>query len=710
MKALALALTALVCLGLLDLQAAAKPRGKQQGKRPPVAERATSSVAPEQVNSPLVSLGLADVTAAPFLADPSGQKDATEALLRAMEFARQRKLTLYFPAGVYTVSNTLEYSFNRAAAKGGEDSSCQILGARGGAKRARIVLAPHSPGFDKPGSPKPVVHIWAQSRENPTLPQPNISMNNLLLNVDLEIGPGNPGAIGIHHDAAQGSGIEDVTVYAGDGYAGIVGLQAGGGGTHHVTVIGGRYGLDASESKAAGATVSGATFIGQQECAIRCNGLETVSFVGCRVVVPKGVKGPAIRGEGSGATKGTMTIVDTEISFESADPANIAIGSNRSLYLNNVWVRGCGKVFATSDGGFLDNHPGGWQRILECAHAVRPPKLTDKWNVQLEHVSYVDGRRIPSDVILKGEAGVAPPADLQSRHVWEGCPAWDAPGVANVKAAPYNAKGNGNSDDTAALQKAIDENEVVFFPKGTYSVTKTLRLRPQSKLVGLRRLSVIKAQFREGGSFGDPKNPQPILRTADDANAETVVAYLSLAWDQEHPDTCTMLDWRAGRISVVRSIYVGTGRCDNYLSSVAGNGGGRWYSLFKAARMRVEGTREPLRIYQLNPEWGPRPHLFVTNAQDVTIYGFKNEGPNAAAILDSDNINVFGYGGNANAAKGKALFNIERTSHLRLAGLMDRVNKEGTPPTEWFMVSEKPSRGPALHTEPLDRIILFKRD
>jgi hypothetical protein len=245
LNTLVLVLTLLHSVALVNLAAADRTKGKQKSNRssPTADENVPALAAP--INSPLTRLGLLDVTAEPFLADPTGQKDATAALRQAIAYAHQRNLVICFPAGIYTVSDTLEYAFNRAKAKqGGEDSACQMLGARGGPKRARIVLAPQSAGFDKAAAPKPSVHIWAQSRDNPALPQPNISMNNLFLNIDIEIRAGNPGAIGIHHGAVQGSGIEDATIYAGDGYAGIMGLQAGGGGTHHVTVIGGCYGLE----------------------------------------------------------------------------------------------------------------------------------------------------------------------------------------------------------------------------------------------------------------------------------------------------------------------------------------------------------------------------------------------------------------------------------------------------------------------------------
>ncbi len=46
-------------------------------------------------------------------------------------------------------------------------------------------------------------------------------------------------------------------------------------------------------------------------------------------------------------------------------------------------------------------------------------------------------------------------------------------------------KGDGVTDDTAAIQQAIDTHRVLYFPSGHYVVRDTLTLKPETVLIGL---------------------------------------------------------------------------------------------------------------------------------------------------------------------------------------------------------------------------------
>jgi len=68
----------------------------------------SNAEAPNELgNQALAALGFVDVTAAPFSADPQGEHDSTEAIQRAIVFARDRQMVCFFPSGVYKISDTL---------------------------------------------------------------------------------------------------------------------------------------------------------------------------------------------------------------------------------------------------------------------------------------------------------------------------------------------------------------------------------------------------------------------------------------------------------------------------------------------------------------------------------------------------------------------------------------------------------------------------
>src|SRR4029079_8299515 len=59
------------------------------------------------------------------------------------------------------------------------------------------------------------------------------------------------------------------------------------------------------------------------------------------------------------------------------------------------------------------------------------------------------------------------------------------PSESWVNVRTLGVKGDGQTDDTEAIQKAIDGQRVLYFPTGYYIVRDTIRLRPDTVLIAL---------------------------------------------------------------------------------------------------------------------------------------------------------------------------------------------------------------------------------
>jgi hypothetical protein len=700
----------------------------------------------------LAAWGLADVTHPFFGADPSGRADSTKAIQKAVEFARDQQLACYFPSGTYLVSGTIDcvqnlYLRSDKLIGGAPLFPCVLLGDRTpGQPRPRLVLAQSSPGFADPGNPRPVVHFWARghprSKQGTRGHQSNINYNQVLSGIDIEIRPGNPGAVGVEHIGAQGSSVQDVAIDCGEGYAGLITGLGAGGSMAGVRVTGGEVGIEVPYSESS-PTMAGITLLHQRRAAIVYEGAQALSAVGVSIL--KEDPRPAIvtRETPHQAHKGQICLTDSAIQF-TGEPGT-AVATNDSLYLLNVYVNNAVAVASTASGPALAGEPGEWLRVREFALPLQPRPFQ---NIRYASVAYVDGRPAVGLAPLL-TPGAAPPPDLQARHRWPADLAtWQTPGAANVKAG-YGARGDGKADDTAAIQRALDENDVVFLPKGYYRITQTLQLHDGSRLVGPGRHLAWIVVTRDEGDFASRAAPAPMLRTAKGPEADNQLNMFGLFVPRERSGTYA-LQWDCGQRSLFKDVTLRSNplmgfaraaeapRWDHPL--VQATGGGKWYGFYHmSAREQGRNFRHllinrgnntfgeqgnqngPLRIYHLNVEHARSlANAEITNSRDVAIYGMKVEGNVAALRIDhSADVLVLGYGGNASALPGKALFLVESSTDYILSNLVefpriDRGTKKsafgvGVHPDKWHMVSES---GPALgviNLPPRDRPVLYRR-
>ncbi len=81
-----------------------------------------------------------------------------------------------------------------------------------------------------------------------------------------------------------------------------------------------------------------------------------------------------------------------------------------------------------------------------------------------------------------------------------------------ISARSSGARGDSATDDTSALQAAIDasvaQNKILFLDYGLYRVTRTLKIPPGARIVGESYPVILSG----GGFFSDINNPQPVVQ------------------------------------------------------------------------------------------------------------------------------------------------------------------------------------------------------
>lgn len=549
----------------------------------------------------LLGIGLLDVTRPPYQADPTGKKDSTEALQRAINDARDQGLVCFFPQGTYLISDTLSceqenYKLEIPRSVDGQIANYWhknhrviLLGSTKGEKRPVIKLSKDAKGFNDPSHPKLAIWIWARTWfGDGTGEQPNISFGHSFIGIDIDI-RGHAGAIGLKHSGSQGCTLQDSTIFAEGAYSGLYNCPGQAAGTYNVEVIGGEYGFFA-DSRSRFPILIGCTFKHQTKSAIAYakDGTQVPTLlIGCQI---ESASGKAIDLSNDTNYAG-ISLVDCIIRMDRG--VLVSTRKNENIVLENTFVRGVDRITTGSDSTLSPNR---WTVI-------------EQYSQQSE-----DGIRMVNGVVSSNEYMQIQIIDSEpdsgsivAKHRTR-APSFEDEDAVNVKT--FGAKGDGVTDDRKAFERAISSHKKVFVPPGKYKLTGTLKLKPDSQIFSFSPFLCSIGGGRDWRRFqADDDRRLFTLSTPDNIRALPGLWFITIQGQVE---------WMAGS---------GTSMHARASYRFSGNAGGKFHAIVAMGeQLLIENIKNPLRFYSLNVERVThQPQSVIRNSKHIRVYYWKVE-------------------------------------------------------------------------------------
>lgn len=192
--------------------------------------------------------------------------------------------------------------------------------------------------------------------------------------------------------------------------------------------------------------------------------------------------------------------------------------ANRSAKDVDVMASPDGEKFASVGNFTLQEAPGSDDYKGQTVAFEKPTKARFlRFNIQsnykgsdvagIAEIRFADADAKPADPNIPWKATYPRPAHpaLKPAQVLAGGENIIFPkdmGIVDVTQAPYNAKADGVSDDTAVIQKALDDHPnqgaIIYLPNGKYLVSDTLRWPMVSGDEATVKNTVLQGQSRDG--------------------------------------------------------------------------------------------------------------------------------------------------------------------------------------------------------------------
>lgn len=588
-----------------------------------------------------------------------GVADDTDAIQQAINKVQETtgQGIVFVPEGRYRISKTIFLW-----------PGVRLIGW--GARRPAFVLGKDTPGYQQ-GMGYMLMFTGNRPRSNaapirqgrPQSPVPGVVPLNPSIadanpgtfysgvsNIDFDIEEGNPAAVGVRFHAAQHCYLAHIDFHIGSGLAGI---HDAGNEAEDLHFYGGQYGIMTRKpSPGWQFTLLDSTFEGQSKAAIKEH------EAGLTLIRAHISKTPtAISIDPTYAEE--LWVKDSR--FEDITGPAVIVSNDRGLRteinLEDVVCRHVPTFAMFRESGETLPGRGEMYRVNAMTHGLTFASPSSQGEVKMLYdassLAFMPAS-LPSDI-----------PQLPPQESW-------------VNLQTLGAKGDGTTDDTAAIRQAIASHRVIYIPSGQYIVTDTITLRPDTVLIGLNPSTT---QFDIPDStpaFQGQGSPKPLLEVP--TGGTNIVTGIGL-YTNGINSRAVGAKWMAGKDSLMDDvrflgghgtfvpgmspIYNNTHTADTdikrrwdsqYPSLWVTDGGGGTFaniwtpSTFAQAGMMISNTTTEGRVYELSSEHHVRNEVKIDHVSNWKIYALqteeeRGEGPFCLplSIENSSNITVANY-------------------------------------------------------------------
>lgn len=545
--------------------------------------------------------------------------DVSDALQSAIRDVKTRYNfgIVFLPEGQYHITKTIYIP-----------TGVRVIGY--GKSRPTIVLEPNSPGFQLPDSAdKGHGHymLWFVS----SLPEPGGPIHDAgastfycaLSNINLRIEDGNPAAVALRTHFAQHSYISHVDIYAGQGKAGLYDV---GNEMEDVRFFGGDYGINTTKPSPGWPFMMVDTwFQGQRRAAIRTHeaGLTIVRLHARDVPIVIDIDSNYHEKlfmedcRFDDVKKAAIRISDEDNASNQINLRNIACRNTPVLTVGRISQK---QITSSSPIYVVKRLTSG----LQLAGWNADPAFSTSSSIEQLSTFPEDA---PSDI----------PA-FPDMTTW-----------TNIRM--LGAKGDGTTDDTRAIQDAIDTHPTLYFPEGWYRITAPLHLKPNTVLIGLHPYATQIIIADNTPAFGGFGGPQPMLETP--RGGTNIFTGIGLSTSASNP-RAVACRWQSGPGSYLNDVKFigghggltpGPGFPAKFTAPanaeknwdtqywslwITNNGGGTFKDIWTAntyasAGVYISNTSTPGRIYALSVEHHVRNEIRFNKVSHWKVYALQLE-------------------------------------------------------------------------------------